>query len=135
MCSSDYTGVLKAFYDWQTIITGVLAIIGALIAYAAGKIQATATREAADKQIGAVGRTQQLQARCIAVGIAPELEALRIAHESAARLIDAVAELDQSKSMMAHKFLSDAYIEVPPILARNVDHFYLLGEPAGPTIL
>jgi hypothetical protein len=76
-----------------------------------------------------------LQARCIAVGIAPELGALRIAHESSSRMIDAVSELDESTSMMAHKFLSDACIEIPPILARNVDHFYLLGEPAGPTIL
>jgi hypothetical protein len=135
MSPPDYTGVWKVFYDWQTIITGALAILGAFIAYRAGVIQARATRKAADKQIAAIGRTEQLQARCIAVGIAPELGALRIAHESSSRMIDAVSELGESTSMMAHKFLSDACIEIPPILARNVDHFYLLGEPAGPTIL
>lgn len=30
--SSDYTGIWKLIYDWQTLITGVLAVIGALIA-------------------------------------------------------------------------------------------------------
>jgi hypothetical protein len=133
------TDTWKLLYDWQTIITGGLAILAAIIgggmAYRAGVIQANATRKAADEQIAAVGRTEQLQARCIAVGIAPELDALRVAHESSSRMIDAVSELDQSTSMVAHKFLSDACIEIPPILARNIDHFYLLGEPAGPTIL
>jgi len=92
MSPPDYTGVWKVFYDWQTIITGALAILGAFIAYRAGVIQARATRKAADKQIAAIGRTEQLQARCIAVGIAPELGALRIAHESSSRMIDAVSE-------------------------------------------
>jgi hypothetical protein len=135
MSPPDYTGVWKVLYDWQTITAGALAIVGAGIAYMAGIIQARATREAADKQIAAVNRTEQLQARCIAVGVAPELEALKISHKNASRTIDAVAELDQSTSIVAHKVLNDACIEIPPILARNIDHLHLLGQTAGPTLL
>jgi hypothetical protein len=101
----------------------------------AGVQQACATTRSSRNQLAAAGRKDRLQARCIAVGIAPELDALRVAHESSSRMIDTVADLDQSTSMKAHKFVSDACIEIPPILARNIDHLYLLGEPAGPTIL
>jgi hypothetical protein len=53
----------------------------------------------------------------MAVGIAPELGALRIAHESSSRRIDAVSELDESTSMMAHKFLSG--LQDPPTRLDN----------------
>ena len=54
----DYTGFLKVAYDWQTLITGAAAFIGGLVAYAAGRIQASATREAADRQLAALARKQ-----------------------------------------------------------------------------
>jgi hypothetical protein len=47
MSPPDYTGVLKVLYDWQTVITGLLAIVSASIAY-------KATRQAADRQIAAI---------------------------------------------------------------------------------
>jgi hypothetical protein len=120
---------------WQTLIAGTFALLAGATAYIAGVQQARATTQSSRNQLIADARKDRLQARCIAVGIAPELGALRVAHESSVRMIDAVADLDQSTSMMAHKFLSDGCIEIPPILARNIDHLYLLGEPAGPTIL
>jgi hypothetical protein len=54
-------------YNWQTLITGGLAILAALIgggmAYRAGVIQANATRKAADRQIFAI--TSALQAESV----------------------------------------------------------------------
>jgi hypothetical protein len=52
MSPPDYTGVLKVLYDWQTLITGLLAIVSASIAY-------KATRQAADKQIAAIKSSVQ----------------------------------------------------------------------------
>jgi hypothetical protein len=120
---------------WQTLIAGAFALIAGAIAYIAGLQQAFATTRSSRNQLAAAARKDRLQARCIAVGIAPKLDALRIARGNSSRMIDAVAELDQSTSMIAHKFVSDACIKIPPILARNIDHLYLLGEPTGPTIL
>jgi hypothetical protein len=136
----------KLLTDWGSLIGGIFALIAGAALYIIGRVQAkaitlasdkeiAATREGVDRQLAVAAQREQLQARCIAVGIAPELEALRIAHKNSDRMIDALAELNQSTSMVAHKFLSDACIEIPPILARNVDHFYLLGDPAGPTML
>ena len=55
---TDYTGLWKLLYDWQTIITGPLAILAAVIgggmAYWAGRVQAKATRTAADLQVTAI---------------------------------------------------------------------------------
>lgn len=55
----DYTGFWKLLYDWQTIIAGGAAVIGGLAAYSAGRIQARATREAADREIAAIKSTLQ----------------------------------------------------------------------------
>jgi hypothetical protein len=55
---TDYTGLSKPLYDWQTIIAGALAILAAVIgggmAYRAGRVQAKATRAAADLQVAAM---------------------------------------------------------------------------------
>jgi hypothetical protein len=52
-----YTGLWKLLYDWQTIIANILAILAAFIgggmAYWAGRVQANATRTAADLQASA----------------------------------------------------------------------------------
>ena len=57
----DYTGFWKLLYDWQTIIAGGAAIIGGVVAYVAGRIQARATRDAADRQIAAIKSTLQAE--------------------------------------------------------------------------
>jgi hypothetical protein len=55
---TNYTGLWKLLYDWQTIIAGPLAILAAVIgggmAYWAGRVQAKATRTAADLQVAAI---------------------------------------------------------------------------------
>ena len=42
----DYTGFWKLLYDWQTIIAGALALVAGIMAYAVGKKQVTAVRNA-----------------------------------------------------------------------------------------
>jgi F0F1-type ATP synthase membrane subunit c/vacuolar-type H+-ATPase subunit K len=83
----DYTGLLKLLYDWQTLITGAAALLGGLAAYVAGRIQASATREAADRQITAMARKDRLQARGIVVGVYPELLQLQVRHERASNVM------------------------------------------------
>lgn len=61
MSPPDYTGLWKLLYDWQTIIAGGAAIIGGVVAYSAGRIQARATHEAADRQIVAIKATLQAE--------------------------------------------------------------------------
>jgi hypothetical protein len=71
MPATDYTGFWKVVYDWQTLITGMAAVFGGLVAYQAGRTQANATREAANRQIAALVHKDRLQARGIAVAIYP----------------------------------------------------------------
>jgi hypothetical protein len=58
MAAPDYTDLLRWVYDWQTMIAGIVAVVGAtgggVLAYCAGVKQATATRHAADRQIRAL---------------------------------------------------------------------------------
>jgi hypothetical protein len=61
MPASDYAGLWKLLYDWQTIIAGAAAILGGGIAYRAGVIQAEATRQAAEKQTSAIKSALQAE--------------------------------------------------------------------------
>jgi hypothetical protein len=131
----------KLLNDWQTIITGGLAIFAAIIGggitYRAGVVQANETRESAKRQIAAMNRKDRLQARVIAVGISPELLQLERAHGKAQQVI---RHLPASISDFAigrkiAESIREARIEIPPILSRIVDQLYILGEPAGPTVL
>jgi hypothetical protein len=58
MAAPDYTDLFRWVYDWQTMIAGIVAVVGAtgggVLAYCAGVKQATATRHAADRQIRAL---------------------------------------------------------------------------------
>ena len=76
----DYTGFLKLLYDWQTLITGWLAIVAAIIG-------AWAAYYVGSAQMAAAKRKDRLQARCIAVAISPELLDLRVRYERASRII------------------------------------------------
>jgi hypothetical protein len=81
MSPTDYTGFLKLLYDWQTIITGGLAIVAAIIgAWAAYCI--------GNAQMAAAKRKDRLQAQCIAVAISPELLDFKVRHERASKIIN-----------------------------------------------
>jgi hypothetical protein len=44
MTPTNYTGLGRMLYDWQTIIAGVLALVAGIMAYAVGRKQVTAVR-------------------------------------------------------------------------------------------
>ncbi len=79
----------------------------------------------------AAKRRQQLQARCIATAIYPDLLAKSVSYEvfqnTTSELTSEAASHSQTKSAA----ISQARIDVPPILMRNPDRRYLLGERAG----
>jgi hypothetical protein len=58
MSLPEYTGFWKLLYEWQTIVTGGLAIIAAIIGgvavYCAGRVQAKETRNAGELQAAAI---------------------------------------------------------------------------------
>src|SRR5271166_1089022 len=76
----DYTGVLKVLYDWQTLITGILALIAALATI-------RATIKAANREISAAQeqtRVAQEQTRVAQeqIAVTVRVERQRIARES-----------------------------------------------------
>ena len=132
MSPTDYTGFLKLLYDWQTIITGGLAIVAAIIgAWAAYRI--------GNAQMAAAKRKDRLQAQCIAVAISPELLDFKVRHERASKIINeefpkVKAQRPSAMTDAVVALILDARIELPPLLSRTVDQLYILDE-AGPTLL
>lgn len=130
MSPCDYTGLWKVLYDWQTIITGALAIV------AAG-IGATAAYRVGNIQVAAAKQKDRLQARCLAVAVLPELLTLRVLHERATKIISEVwpkAKREGWGTSGTVASILDAQIQMPPLLNRTVDQLFLL-EEAGPTLL
>jgi hypothetical protein len=129
----------KLLVDGGSLIGGVFALLAGAAAYLAGWLQARATRQAADRQIAAAARKDRLQARCIAVGISPELLALEVAHERAYKTIS--EEFPRAKiaqpallTIQIVALIRSVQIAIPPLLSRNVDQLYIL-EDAGPSLL
>jgi hypothetical protein len=132
MSPPDYTGCLKLLYDWQTLITGGLAIIAAIIgAWAAYRV--------GNAQMAAAKRKDRLQAQCIAVAISPELLDFKVRHERASKIISeefpkVKAQRPSAMTDAVVALILDTKIEIPPLLSRTVDQLYILDE-AGPTLL
>lgn len=120
---------------WQTLIAGAFALAAGAVAYIAGVQQARATKRASDDQLGAAARKDRLQARCIAVGISPELLQLQSAHERAQQGINAFPALSGRNTAQIISGIQNAKIGMPPVLSRVIDQVHILGEPAGPTVL
>lgn len=126
----DYTGFWQLLYDWQTIITGALAIIAALIG-------ALAAYSVGNSQLSAAKKKDNLQARCLAVAIAPELLQMRVAHERATKTISETFPLAKSQGWATAgtvELIRSVQIDVPPLLNRSTEQLYLL-ESAGPSLL
>jgi hypothetical protein len=131
MLPSDYTGFCKLLYDWQTLIAGglaiVAAIIGAIAAYRVGNAQ---VRVAKQKDL--------LQAHGIAVAIYPEILKLKLIIEDARQqlrqLNEQFAGRQPGQTIAAHvgKVMT---IQIPPMIDRNIDRLFILGDVAGPACL
>jgi|SRR5579859_807038 len=81
-------------------------------------------------------RRDRLRARGIAVAIYPEILNLGAAIKTARDGLVLLKE--RSRAVVGQAIASTLQmgtIPVPPMLDRNVDNFYLLGEPAGPNCL
>jgi hypothetical protein len=120
---------------WQTLIAGAFALVAGSVAYLAGLQQARATTRASNDQIAAAARKDRLQARCIAVGISPELLQLEAAHGRAQQAVSQFATLSGRNTAQIIAEIQDAKIQMPPVLSRVIDQVYILGEPTGSTVL
>jgi hypothetical protein len=123
---TDFWGIL---YDWQTIIAAFLALgaaaWGARTAYRIG-----------NAQIAAAKQKDQLQAKCLAVAIFPEIGQLRAHRDTAMNIVRqevrTIRPTDDNNNV-AHR-LNTAAIELPPVLGRSVDQLYILQEAGGALI-
>jgi hypothetical protein len=76
-------------------------------------------------------RKERLRGRSIAVAIFPELLKLEPIIAGAERSLEYLKSNDRVLINSVTNNLLSAQIQVPPMLERNIDNFYLLGEPAG----
>ena len=121
----------KLLTDWGSLIGGVLALLAGLIAY-------IGARQAAAKQVAAMSARDRLHAQGIAVAIYPELLKLPTVCESTREYLDQVtAQLaeNQPGQFVAGNLQLSASIMMPPMLGRNIDLLFMLGETAGPACL
>jgi hypothetical protein len=130
MSPSDYTGLWKLFYDWQTIFAGAMAILAAIIgagaAYYVGHIQMAAAKE-----------KDRSQARCLAVAVLPELLQLKMRHDRATKIVSEEfprAKREHWATVGTVSLILSAQVELTPFLDRTVGELYIL-ERAGPTLL
>jgi len=125
----------KLLTDWGSLIGGVFALIAGAAAYFAGKAQAKATWQAAYDQLAANDRKDRLQAHCIAVGIYPELLAVKVSSERASKLIrEEFQKVRMALTTQTVALIRDVRIFEPPLVSQSIDQLYILGE-SGATIL
>lgn len=126
-----YLTAYKLLTDWGSLIGGVFALIAGLVAY-------VGARQAAAKQITAMTARDRLQAHGIAVAIYPELLKLPTLIDNARKhltqIVDQLAG-KQSGQFVAGNLQISASIQIPPMLDRNIDLLFMLGEVAGPACL
>jgi hypothetical protein len=132
MSPSDYTGVWKVVYDWQTLITGAGALLGGIAAYVAGRIQASATQQAANVQIEAERKKAQREIESLrrALGIEVRLYAANAltAHYYCKSLLYAMVEGENA----IPSILIEDRAKLPPsgIYANSVIRIGELGDCA-----
>ena len=119
--------------DWLQARAGFVALIAGVLAYVAGRVQARATRLAADRQIAAAEKKDRLQVFGIALAITPELLNPEVDHDRASRIVrDEFPMIMKTPDPIARfgELAPDLQIPIPPLLNRNIDHLYLLGDAA-----
>ena len=121
----------KLLSDWGSLIGGVLALFAGLIAY-------VGARQAAATQVAATRARDCLQAHGIAVAIYSELLKLPGVIETTRKHLDQI--IDQLSGKQPGQFVAgnlqiSGSIPMPPMLGRNIDLLFILGEIAGPACL
>lgn len=116
----------KLLTDWGSLIGGGFALIAGAVAY-------IGARQAATKQIGAMARKDRMQARGIVVGVYPELLELQIDHERASKAVEQWPSMQTMLAVTLVPVIRSAKIELTPLMARNVDNFFLV-EPGGASL-
>lgn len=120
--------MVSFLYNWQTLIAGAFAIVAALVG-------AVAAYKVGNAQIRAARFRDRLQARGIVVGVYAELLLVEVQRDRAARTIAQQFSLVASSTTTAIvAVIQSARIDIPPLLSRNVDNFFLV-EPGGASLL
>lgn len=112
-----------------SLIGGVFALIAGGLAYIAGRTQAAATLKAAKDQIAMSAQNDRLKARCIAVGIYPEILWVKANHERASKIIsDEFPKSSAGFTEQLVELIRSARIKAPPLINRSLDQLYVLNE-------
>jgi hypothetical protein len=131
----EYTEAWKHLYDWQSLIAGLLAFGAGVIAFFAGLIQAKATRRAAAAHIEAVEQAKRLQATGVAVAVDLGLLTLESDIQRARDGLMRLKTDERTSPLPGQAIMNNVQaigkIASPPILERNVDSLFMLGNEAG----
>jgi hypothetical protein len=74
--------------DQGSFIGGVFALAAGIAAYVAGRVQANATWQAANRQIESTAQKDRRQAHCIVVAIYPELLVVHVTYKRALKIVN-----------------------------------------------
>jgi hypothetical protein len=82
-------------------------------------------------------RRDRLERRAIAVAVYPEIEMLKKTTQNVRERIAVITKRDGQLmgQSVGYNFQMAALIQMPPMLERNTDRLYILGEIAGPSCL
>jgi hypothetical protein len=124
----------KLLTDWGSLIGGGMALVAGLIAYLAGRSQATATRQAADTQVEAERHRYEQDKGTLRKSVALELRQMVAraygAHNSLARLLARTS--GQITSRMVESSIA---LPVPIVYPAVADRIALLGNEAMDLII
>jgi hypothetical protein len=105
---------------WAQAIGAILVVIVAIWVPARQRRTARADAE----------RERRLRARSLLILIGPELLELRVDIERALRALSDRETFELQSGFL----LENLTVDLPPLIARNIDELYLFGEPAGLTL-
>jgi hypothetical protein len=129
----------KLLNEQGSLIASLVALIAGILAYWAGIIQAKATRRAAETHVKATERTKRLEARGVAVAVDLGFQTLETDIKRARNNLERLKTDASTKDVAGQTIMAGAAtiakIASPPILERNVDRLFMLGDEAGPLCL
>lgn len=80
-------------------------------------------------------RKDKLKARAVAVAIYSEFLKLKVIVDEMDGYLDSLKTMERVVGQNVAYRISEAQLTIPAMIERNIDNFYLLGEPAGPAAL
>ena len=123
----------KLLTDWGSLIGGGFALIAGIVAYLAGRAQATATRQAAEIQVAAERRKCDQEVETVRQSLAVELRQVIVRAFGAYNLLAPLTT--QTSQITARMVESSAGVPVPIVYPAVADRIGLLKSEAMDVVI